>query len=398
MNNFKNIILYGHGGSTNHGCEAIVKTTQKILEAYNENLRYTLSTLDMKADEQFILNIYQYIENTFIKPKILQYCITAIGYKILKRPVIPGKIIYRNFFRSVKKINKNSLFFSIGGDNYCCENPSWLYLHNNSIDRIGSQRVLWGCSVEPKYINKKMIKDLSGYSLITARESITFNALTDKNIKTHIKLYSDPAFTLEVDTSKVPKYISKEKTIGINLSPMVATRGGSKSIIYSYYYRLAEYILKNTKYNIVFIPHVSILGNSDYHSMFPLYKALKESNRVYIIGNSYNASQYKGIISNCCMFIGARTHATIAACSTCVPTLALGYSVKSKGIFRDIFGDEKGLVLPIQEVTHERQLINSFNQLCERKNDLIKHLQAVMPSYIEKAWQAGEEVRKLLED
>ncbi|MFC2145557.1 polysaccharide pyruvyl transferase family protein, partial [Actinomycetota bacterium] len=101
--------------------------------------------------------------------------------------------------------------------------------------------------------------------------------------------------------------------------------------------------------------------------------------------------------SSCRMFIGARTHATIAAYSTCVPTLALGYSVKSKGIARDIFGDEKGLVLPIQEITHERQLINYFNQLCERENDLIRYLKAVMPSYIEKTWQAGEEVRKLLE-
>ena len=45
------------------------------------------------------------------------------------------------------------------------------------------------------------------------------------------------------------------------------------------------------------------------------------------------------MISQCRFFIGSRTHSVIAAYSSGVPTLALGYSIKSKGIAQDIFGE-----------------------------------------------------------
>lgn len=394
----KNIILYGHGGSGNHGCEAIVKGIQKILSVKNVRTKYILSTLDWTADKKFILSIDEYIKNSFIAPKSLQYYVSVFSSKVLKMPEVSAKIMYKNFFKAVKKINKNSLFLSIGGDNYCCKNPVWLYLHNHSIDKLGADRVLWGCSIENEVINEKMIKDLSGYSLIIARESITYNSLKKKKIKSEIKLHSDPAFVLDADISKIPDNLKNEKTIGINLSPLILKSGKEKNIVYKNYFHLVKYILKTTEYNIIFIPHVLVAGNNDYNAMKPLYEAFKGSNRVVmIINNLYNASQYKGIISQCCMFIGARTHSTIAAYSTCVPTLALGYSVKAKGIARDIFGNEKGLVLPVQNLENENQLIYAFEGLRERENELRDHLKKTMPKYIESAWVAGELIKKLLE-
>jgi colanic acid/amylovoran biosynthesis protein len=41
-------------------------------------------------------------------------------------------------------------------------------------------------------------------------------------------------------------------------------------------------------------------------------------------------------------------------------------------------------------------LIRAFQWLCDHENEIRTHLQNFMPSYIEKAWQAGEEVRKLI--
>ncbi len=97
------------------------------------------------------------------------------------------------------------------------------------------------------------------------------------------------------------------------------------------------------------------------------------------------------------IFRGARTHATIAAYSTCVPTLVVGYSVKARGIARDIFGSEDNMVIPVQSLEHEDDLVNAFKYIQENESNIRQHLQNFMPSYIEKAWQAGEEVKKLLE-
>ena len=76
--------------------------------------------------------------------------------------------------------------------------------------------------------------------------------------------------------------------------------------------------------------------------LYHYYEEFKDTGRVIL---SYRiiltAPQYKGYIARMRFFIGARTHATIAAYSNCVPTLVLGYSVKSKGIAKDLFGEEK---------------------------------------------------------
>ena len=111
-----------------------------------------------------------------------------------------------------------------------------------------------------------------------------------------------------------------------------------------------------------------------------------------------NAPQIKGYISRCRFFVGARTHATIAAYSTGVPTLVLGYSVKARGIARDLFGNEQGLVLPVQDLTEPRLLVRLFAGLQQRETALRAHLAAVLPGYIRAAREAGWEICRLLHE
>lgn len=56
--------------------------------------------------------------------------------------------------------------------------------------------MLWGCSVEPDLLNDRVIReDIAGFDLITARESISYEAL--KKINKNTYLVSDPAFALD---------------------------------------------------------------------------------------------------------------------------------------------------------------------------------------------------------
>ena len=75
--------------------------------------------------------------------------------------------------------------------------------------------------------------------------------------------------------------------------------------------------------------------------LYKYYEEFKDTGRVIILPDHLNAIQYKGYIARMRFFIGARTHATIAAYSNCVPTMVLGYSVKSKGIAKDIIWRRK---------------------------------------------------------
>lgn len=92
------------------------------------------------------------------------------------------------------------------------------------------------------------------------------------------------------------------------------------------------------------IPHAVQNGNDDRDPLKELYAAFQGSGRVCLIKDQ-SASQLKSIIALCSSFIGARTHAVIAAYSSGVPTLALGYSVKAKGLAEDIFGVDTPYVL-----------------------------------------------------
>ena len=103
------------------------------------------------------------------------------------------------------------------------------------------------------------------------------------------------------------------------------------------------------------------------------------------------------MISKCRAFIGARTHATIAAYSSCVPTLVVGYSVKARGIARDLFGSEEHYVLPVQALEDPEELIQAYDWMMDREQDIRERLQSVMPEYCAKAKAAGEEVRKIWE-
>ena len=88
--------------------------------------------------------------------------------------------------------------------------------------------------------------------------------------------------------------------------------------------------------------------------------------------NSMQPFEYKGYIARMKFFIGARTHATIAAYSSGVPTMVLGYSVKSKGIAKDIFDEEK-LVLGIDEISDAKKLIAKFEEM-KTEEDSIKEI------------------------
>ena len=94
--------------------------------------------------------------------------------------------------------------------------------------------------------------------------------------------------------------------------------------------------------------------------------------------------------------ITARTHASIAAYSSCIPVLVLGYSVKSRGIARDIFGTDENYVLPVQGLKSDDSVVDAFLWLEDHCAEVQNHLKMVMPQYIERSRSAGKLVLDFL--
>ena len=241
-----------------------------------------------------------------------------------------------------------------------------------------------------KIYQKKKIKDLKSFNLILARETLTYDVLTSKGLS-NVKLMADPAFTMIKEELPLPKGWDKNDTIGLNFSPLVLKRNpkAMDAII-----ELIKYILKNTESVIVLTPHVMEEGNDDFELLKKLYDMFIDTNRVILLPNNLTAIQYKGYIARMRFFIGARTHATIAAYSNCVPTMVLGYSIKSRGIAKDLFGEEK-LVLGINDISNTEKLTNGFDELLRDESEIRKTLEKRIPEIKKMSYKGAEYLKEL---
>ncbi|MGF0053552.1 polysaccharide pyruvyl transferase family protein [Catenibacterium mitsuokai] len=380
--------FYLHAGSANHGCEAIVRSSINILDSQVE-LWSRVPNLDTKYGIDKICKISN-DDRKIIKRNSLKWILSVIQTKLTGKIDLSIKYQYSNLISST---NKSDICLSIGGDNYCYPGTDVLAAINRNIKKKGAKTVLWGCSVEPSLMKNKSIKaDLKSFDLITARESISYEAL--KEINCNVVLVSDPAFTLPKIDLPLPNEWKEGKMIGINASPLIIENGKNAETVYEAYKLLIEYIIKETEYNVALIPHVMADGNNDYEVLKKLYNDTEDKDRLVLI-EDHNCMELKGYISRCAFFIGARTHATIAAYSTCVPTLVLGYSVKSRGIAKDLFGDYQNYVLPVQDMNNSRELLDSFKWIMKHEIDIRNHLREVMPDYISKAYLAKDALEKL---
>ena len=123
---------------------------------------------------------------------------------------------------------------------------------------------------------KSLVQDLKRYSLITARESITYEALKQAGINKNLKLVPDPAFILKTKNLPLPKYFIENNTIGINVSPLVQRLERVRNITYANYEHLIKYILKETEFNVALIPHVVWEDNNDLIPLTQLYHQFKK--------------------------------------------------------------------------------------------------------------------------
>jgi colanic acid/amylovoran biosynthesis protein len=365
------ILLFFHGGSKNRGCEAIVRTAVDLIKETNPDAIVNLASFDPISDQGIpnIDLIYDASDGNVSKYSFTGF-IAALQYKFFKNEIPFLRAKHRKL---IDLIPNHDLFLSVGGDNYCYGEQPWLYEMDRLIKKAGKKLVLWGASIGQEDLSKRKLQDLESFDLILARESLTFDILKNNGLN-QVQLIADGAFLLEKKLLDLPSGWQEGNTIGINYSPLVfAKNPDSKAAIL----QLIHYILDTTKYTIALLPHVIIDGNDDYKILQELENEIN-SDRVVLLPNDLNATHYKGYISKMQFFIGARTHATIAAYSCLVPTMVLGYSVKSKGIAMDLFGEEK-LVLDIKELSDSNLLISKWEEMLAQESEIKAHLANKIP-------------------
>jgi len=391
-------VLHGNGPLLNRGCEAILRSTISILNKQFGPCRY------VNAPPAWMPFEYCNAEDLSV--------VQTIPYKVggrwspswfkfqLQKRLLGGRPMPFE-----KYLSKASATLALGGDNYSLDYgvPTEYFRMNNMTLSRGKPLVIWGASIGPFSRNREFEKlareELKKVTMICARESETIDYLASIGVSDNVRAVSDPAFILEVEPAELAsceKEILKGKCIGLNLSPLMARYWQGDDSWLERATACIEAILQAVDCPVVLLPHVTCPSNDDHEFMARCKEGLTSyDDRLILIEPRFSTQQLKWIISNFDVFIGARTHATIAALSTFVPTLSIGYSIKSRGINKDIFG-HCDYVIPLDRLQPDA-LAQSLVALLGDAQNVRTHLSEIMPQYKQKAWNAGKLVAELLE-
>lgn len=376
------ILLFYHSGSYNRGCEAIIRTAVSEIKKVFPKAVIDLASYYPETDvvlKPLVNEIFSQKPVEIKKYSWGWFC-AAVYYKIFKNDAFAHRLTFRAI---LSRKNNYDVFISVGGDNYCYGESADIYTLDREIKKAGKKLILWGASVGEEDLTPAKTEDLKSFDLILARETLTEAVLKNAGCK-NVKLVADGAFLMEKTELPLPEGFLEQQTIGFNFSPLVAKKNPQAK---QAAFQLIEHILDTTDFNIALLPHVIFQGNNDYEILQEFLEQYKATQRILLLPDHLNATEYKGYIAKMRYFIGARTHATIAAYSTGVPTMVLGYSVKSKGIAKDIFGEEK-LVLGIGEISDASKLIAKFEEMKREEQMLKEVLKNKIPQIKEMAQKA----------
>ncbi len=399
-------VLAGNGPYSNRGCEAITRGTIEILRHYFKEPSF-LSVSSFNNKIEFYKQASDEIDSSLTHKMIQSFperrrCCNpswwALKIANLVMPHYERRFVWKDL---IPYLSKSRAVLSVGGDNYSLDYgiPKLFLSLDDVVMSSGKKLIIWGASVgpfrkKPKF-ERFIARHLSG-AFIFVRESYSFEYLRGIGLKDNVFLVADPAFMLNPTKPEVPFHIDP-LGIGVNLSPMIANFGfdGNLPLWVNRAVAIVKQIAVQCKRPIYLVSHVTSSGSNDFDFLFEVNKRLGLCDvPVILIPNQYNASELKYLISRLSLFIGARTHSTIAALSSGVPTISVSYSIKAKGINQDIFGDLDYLIDSTQLIP---ELISERVKFCLENLVSIKaEIDEVMPRIKSLSLDSGRVLKQIL--
>jgi polysaccharide pyruvyl transferase WcaK-like protein len=408
------LILHGNNLDDNRGCQALRWSTQLILDRYlpqyprlHANIFFNDHPhfLNREADGNWAGQLWEVRRRG--TPGFYLWGTGVVRSRILGR--LPRMKVHR-------ALDRAAVLLAVGGDNLSYDYgflATLLFFSPLQAAVLkGVPAVVWAASIGPfssrPAWERRFADLLARVDLITVREPLTQAYLEELGIRDNVRRVADPAFLLPARPTQLPAEIERALqagAIGINLAPLMTRYNGlsARDWMTQAVQMVAE-VRRRTPAPIVLIPHVMMSphvfpANDDYGFLKALRERLPPDARddVWLYdARMDDCRQIKWVISRLRVFAGSRTHSTIAALSSCVPTFCIGYSIKSRGINLDIFGHEQW-VSHVSELAAGR-LAERIESLLESQAAVRSHLQSVIPTCVENAWKNGEFLADLMKE
>ena len=393
----------GHTTFANRGCEALIRSTIGLLRSRVPDARFIVPSDAIELDrsrwpEAESLGV-EFVETDPFPANIKWWNRLARVVPPVERMLVPH---FRAPETRERMASCDAMIMS-GGDVISLDyGAASLYSWTGQAEQamnMGLPVALWAASVGPfaksPHVEAFAKQHLARYRSISVRESRTQAYLAGLQIEAdwwpiqhHLASRSIRRFAALARGCRGCAGTKREPA-----GAQVPADEESRRQLDNEVVRFVEQVTAQTQLGVLLIPHVGRAGdapgNNDHLYMQSLLRACQvESNRVQLAPPTLNTAQTKHLISNCRFFIGARTHATIAALSGGVPTTSIAYSVKAKGINLDLFGHDEH-VLETPDVA-EASLSRHLALLRERESFLRRQLAQSIPLVKERALAAAD--------
>lgn len=409
-----NILIVGHDTFENKGCQALIYTTTRILKNAFPSAQFKVFSWDPDYDAPRFNQ--PDIPCEFIRHKfnVNEFSLRNRFWLFLNETlkIRTEKIIYAPQYFYDSLIWADLVVVS-GGDilaDYGEESVKHYFFPIAVGIALGKPVYVFAQSIS-RYKDSELRRFCKTYldkaKLITVREQLSYDYMRELGVKAPVHLTADPAFTLQPCPAKRTEEIIKQEKIatggepfiGFSVSRTLTRWGGGEHGEFAQGMAdaidtLAE---KYHKARFVFVPHVTYHNdpkNDDREVGQEIYEKIAHQNRVCLVKGDYDCRELKGLIGCCDIFVGARTHATIASASQLVPTIALAYSTKAYGIMGGVL-DQERCVLDVKEFTTDR-LVSMVDRLLSEKDQVV----AIMKGHVQKIRDAslrnGELAKKIM--
>jgi colanic acid/amylovoran biosynthesis protein len=397
-----NFLLVGNASYLNRGCEAILRGTVKIVRSAFGGCQFVNANFDV-SDVAFAP------EET--DPDIVHRPLTPLRRLTAKwfttqaaDRLCPPLGSHLRFGALRREIPQSVAALSIGGDNYTLDyGVPWAFVN---LDRYilarGNPLIIWGASVGPfdrrpgfaKVVHDHLKQEVTA---IFVREERSRSYLDQHGINRNVHVMPDPAFVMDPELAEDSDvgFQLPEGAIGLNLSPLMAryVTNGDELAWENVGVEILRHLMRVHDRPIALIPHVTS-PHSDDHLFLSRIKSRLGEDRVLMFPRTLSAAKTKYVISRLSCLVAARTHATIASFSACVPTVSLAYSVKAWGINETLFG-HTDYVVGAAEVTPARVAEVAGRALTDAQA-IRERLAAKMATISIEAMAAGHKLKNIV--
>lgn len=368
------IILSGLKAENNFGCPSLMHGAEALIkEIWGKNVE--IIYYQFSQPQNLSINDFDYPVKKIPYNNKIPMIWDAIKVKM---NIYPKDNKKRQFFLDLKSTDIISNLFGI-----CfCDN----FKSNKSFFIKPYIYVIWKfplCFIG-KLFKKKTVKGPASFGPIISKTSkikarfasnYIFNRIlarekeSEKQMKVKAKIKKDiPVFPDLANMMSYNKPLKIEELVGISISHQIIKQWNSTEKYIDCIKNLIEHIRQTYNYEILLIPN-EFTQNNDYHDIHvanDIFNSLDNKEKISIIeADKMTSTQLKNEIAKCEVVVASRYHSCVAALSSGVPTLVIGWHHKYIELLEH-YGQEKW-ILSNENCTSEK-LIKMFDEFWENKD------------------------------